>query len=162
MPKLKIADQSEVEVAADKRLVLAIEEAGVNIGHRCGGYARCTTCRVTFTEGEPQTYTAAEYNKLKDANLLGQARLACQILCQHDMALSVLMTKESEGWSDTGPAPQITVTPEPAEFQPRSFYESKQEDSEPSQTPQIADIARQGPTFAGGSENFPGDDDPAT
>ncbi len=115
MPKLTI-DGKTFEVEDGKRLVLAIKEQGTNIGHRCGGNARCTTCRVEFTEGEPNTMTAAEYDKLLDRELLGQARLACQITCDHDMSVQPVMTLESEGWSDTGPEPDETVTPEAVWF----------------------------------------------
>jgi ferredoxin len=102
-----------VEVADDKRLVLAIEEAGVEIGHRCGGYAKCTTCRVVFAEGEPTTMTKAEHEKLSERELLGSARLSCQILCTHDMAIAeVPMTRENQNWTDTGPTPEAQVTPE--------------------------------------------------
>jgi ferredoxin len=112
MPTINVAGKT-VEVAADKRLVLAIQEAGVAIGHRCGGYAKCTTCRVVFAEGEPQTMTRAEHEKLSERELLGTARLSCQILCDHDMAIAeVPMTRESQGWTDTGPAPEPVVTPE--------------------------------------------------
>jgi len=112
VPKLTVEGQT-VDVAEGQRLVLAIEEAGVEIGHRCGGYARCTTCRVAFTEGEPATMTRAEYDKLSERGLLGQYRLSCQIVCDHDMAIAeVAMTKTNQGWTDTGPAPEPTVTPE--------------------------------------------------
>jgi ferredoxin len=112
VPKLTVAGTT-VEVAEGKRLVLAIEEAGVEIGHRCGGNARCTTCRVTFAEGEPTTMTRAEYEKLADRGLLGEYRLACQIVCDHEMSIAqVLMTRENQGWTDTGPAPEPTVMPE--------------------------------------------------
>lgn len=111
MPKLTVNNKT-VDVATGKRLVLAIEESGVNIGHRCGGFARCTTCRVEFEAGEPETMTRAEYNKLTERGLLGQVRLSCQIVCDHDMSVRPVMTLESEGWSDTGPAPEPTVTPE--------------------------------------------------
>lgn len=112
MPRLSVAGKT-VEVPAEKRLVLAIEEAGVEIGHRCGGFARCTTCRVRFAEGEPETMTRAEHAKLAERGLLGQYRLACQIVCDHDMAIAeVAMTRENQGWTDTGPAPEPTVTPE--------------------------------------------------
>ena len=111
MPSLTIENQT-FEVAEGKRLVLAIEERGVNIGHRCGGFARCTTCRVEFESGEPEVMTKAEYDKLVDRGLLGQFRLSCQILCDHDMSVRPIMTKESEGWPDTGPAPEPGVTPE--------------------------------------------------
>jgi ferredoxin len=105
------------EVAEGTRLVLAIEGSGVEIGHRCGGYARCTTCRVAFAEGEPATMTRAEYDKLTERGLIGQYRLSCQIVCDHDMAVAeVAMTKENQGWTDTGPAPEAAVTPDPAVF----------------------------------------------
>ena len=34
------------------KLVLCLEDNGVDILHRCGGNARCTTCRVEVIEGE--------------------------------------------------------------------------------------------------------------
>ena len=111
MPTLTINGKS-FEVEEGKRLVLAIEESGVNIGHRCGGNARCTTCRVEFESGEPDTITEAEYTKLAERDLLGKARLSCQITCDQDMSLRPVMTLESEDWSDTGPEPEETVTPE--------------------------------------------------
>jgi ferredoxin len=102
-----------IDVADGTRLVSAVEAAGVEIGHRCGGNARCTTCRVAFAEGEPSTYTRAEYAKLSERDLLGQYRLACQIACDHDMTIAeVGMTKENQNWTDTGPAVEPTVTPE--------------------------------------------------
>jgi Na+-transporting NADH:ubiquinone oxidoreductase subunit NqrF len=70
--------------------------------------------------GEPTTYTQAEYAKLSERDLLGQYRLSCQIVCDHDMAISeVAMTKDAQGWTDTGPALAPTVTPE-AVFLPLS------------------------------------------
>lgn len=119
MPVITIGERS-VNVEAGTRLVLAIEQAGIAIGHRCGGNARCTTCRVVFAEGEPEEMTAAEYVKLNERGLLGQYRLACQIVCNHDMVIAeVPMTLESQGWTDTGPIPEPTVTPDPTTY-PRS------------------------------------------
>ncbi len=112
MPHLTVTGTT-VNVAEGTRLVSAIEAAGVEIGHRCGGNARCTTCRVTFDTGEPTTYTRAEYAKLVERSLLGQYRLACQIVCDHDMTIAeVGMTKANQGWTDTGSAVEPTVTPE--------------------------------------------------
>ncbi|MBO9316426.1 MAG: 2Fe-2S iron-sulfur cluster binding domain-containing protein, partial [Chloroflexus sp.] len=51
MPVITIGERS-ITVEPGTRLVLAIEQAGIAIGHRCGGNARCTTCRVVFAEGE--------------------------------------------------------------------------------------------------------------
>lgn len=110
MPTLTANGESRT-VDPTKRLVLAIEELGIHIGHRCGGNAKCTTCRVEFNEGEPEQYTRAEYNKLKERSLLGQYRLSCQHTVSHDMSVRPIMTLESEGWSDTGPTPEPTVQP---------------------------------------------------
>jgi ferredoxin len=122
MPKLTVAGKT-VEVEEGRRLVLAIEGTGVEIGHRCGGFARCTTCRVVFAEGEPATMTRAEHAKLSERELLGAYRLSCQIVCDHDMAIAeVAMTKENQGWTDTGPAPEPVVTPE-ATFLPIESFQ---------------------------------------
>jgi len=117
MPKLTIANQT-VEVEAGTRLVLAIEQAGIKIGHRCGGNARCTTCRVTFQEGEPERMTGAEYKKLNQINLYGEVRLACQIVIDRDMSVTPLFTAENQpAWNgDTGPSPAPEVTPDPTTY----------------------------------------------
>jgi ferredoxin len=113
MPELTINGKTS-EVEPGKRLVLAIEEAGVRIGHRCGGNARCTTCRVTFEPGEPDTMTQAEYTRLVERGFLGQARLSCQIEVNHDMSVYPIVTADlMPQWEgDTGPEPEPTVTPE--------------------------------------------------
>ena len=44
MPRVEVDGVGAFDVEEGKRLVLAIEEdAGVDILHRCGSYARCTT-----------------------------------------------------------------------------------------------------------------------
>ncbi len=116
MPTLNIEGHGACDVPQGKRLVLAIEGCGVDIGHRCGGYARCTTCRVRFAEGEPETMTRAEYDKLKHRDLLGEVRLSCQIVVADGMTVAPLMRVAEMGWSDPGPPPEPTVTPEAAWF----------------------------------------------
>jgi ferredoxin len=115
MPQITVGETT-VEVPADLRLTSAVQQAGVEIGHRCGGFARCTTCRVTFQAGEPTDMTQAEFDKLTERGLIGEYRLSCQILCTHDMAVTPAMTKQSESWSDTGPEIQPVVSPEAAWF----------------------------------------------
>lgn len=118
MPTLTIDDHPS-DVPSGKRLVLAIQEAGVAIGHRCGGNARCTSCRVVFDAGEPDVMTLAEARKLEEKGLLGTVRLSCQIVVDRDMAVRPLMTLQTEGWSDTGPQPADEVVPE-AVWYPRA------------------------------------------
>ena len=66
MARLIIEGYGEHEVEPGTRLVRAIQVAGVDILHRCGGFARCTTCRVEFLAGEPERMTVAEHDKLVD------------------------------------------------------------------------------------------------
>lgn len=114
MPKLEVEGVGSFDVPEDKRLVLAIEEdAGVDILHRCGSYAKCTTCRIEYLEGEPQMMTKAELEVLEKRNLLGQVRLSCQAVCDHDMKVRALMTMTSSGLDDPGPKPEAEITPPP-------------------------------------------------
>lgn len=111
MPTVTIEGFETIEVERGKRLVNAISESGVDIGHRCGGHARCTTCRVEFQEGEPDVMTEAEYERLHASDLFGKVRLSCQIVVDRDMTVKPLLRQETEGWSDTGPEPADEVTP---------------------------------------------------
>ena len=112
MPTLEIEGATTVEVEAGKRLVLAIEEAGVDIMHACGGNARCTTCRVEFLGGEPERMTVAERDKLAQRQLAG-VRLSCQIQCQSDMNVRVVQRLSESGRPDPGATPAEDITPPP-------------------------------------------------
>ena len=114
MPKIVI-DGQEFDVEEGKRLVLAIEDSGTEILHRCGGYARCTTCRVNFVEGEPEKMTAAEKNRLQQdpSGLFGRVRLSCQIQCLHDMEVKSVMTMQNSNVTDPGKRPEDEITPTP-------------------------------------------------
>ena len=112
MPTIEIEGVTRVEVEAGKRLVLAIEDAGVDIMHACGGNARCTTCRVEFLEGEPEKMTVAERDKLAERQLTG-VRLSCQMQCQHDMKLRVIQRLSETGRPDPGATPAEDITPPP-------------------------------------------------
>jgi len=95
-------------------LVLAIEEdAGVEILHRCGGYARCTTCGIEYLEGEPGKMTRAELEILDTKGLLGRTRLSCQAIVEHDVRVRPLMTMASTGATCPGKKPEPGITPEP-------------------------------------------------
>ena len=55
MPRVDVEGVGAVEVPEGKRLVLAIEEdAGVDILHRCGGYARCTPAASSTWRASPR------------------------------------------------------------------------------------------------------------
>ena len=112
MPNVTVEGYGTFEVQKGTRLVRAIEKNGVDILHRCGGHAHCTTCRVEFLEGEPQRRTAAERDKLKEKGESG-IRLSCQCLVEHDMTVRVLNTLQSTGLDSPGDTPEDHITPEP-------------------------------------------------
>lgn len=113
MPKLTIKGHEPVEVPEGTRLVLAIEDAGVDILHRCGGHAKCTTCRVTFVSGEPKRMTRAERDKLGEKGALGQYRLSCQCGVTHDMSVEPHFLLSESELDDAGSRPDDEITPEP-------------------------------------------------
>lgn len=120
MPKLSVEGFGEIEVPQGKRLVLALEQdAGIDQLHACGGNARCTTCRVEFTAGEPDTMTVAEKNVLAARGLTG-VRLSCQILCDHDMGVRVISRLAGSGRKDAGSPAAAEIQPQPVEWTTKS------------------------------------------
>lgn len=111
MPKLTIEGVGTVDIRKGTRLVLALEDSGGEPLHRCGGYARCTTCRVEFIEGEPESMTDAERERLEAQGHLGSFRLSCQCTVDHDMHVKVLRPFSQSGHEDPGPRPKDHVTP---------------------------------------------------
>src|SRR5215467_6762121 len=109
MPQIK-AETANGEVAfgtePGKRLVLAIEDAGIDILHRCGGNARCTTCRVEVLHGDPGPIGEAEAAILSTkTDLNEQTRLSCQILIADDLNVKVVNQASVVG-VDAGPRPE--------------------------------------------------------
>ena len=112
MVKIEAVGIKEFEAEQGKRLVLAIEDAGIDILHRCGGNARCTTCRVEFVAGEPARMTQAEKDLLAARGLTG-VRLSCQIVCDQDMTVRVISRLEGSGRKDAGKRPADDLQPPP-------------------------------------------------
>ncbi len=91
-----------------QRLVLAIMDAGVDILHRCGGNARCTTCRVQILGGNPGPMTEIERDKLATLDELPpNMRLSCQVRCCDDLRVRILRRlSENPDMGDAGPQPE--------------------------------------------------------
>ena len=116
MPKLTVEGAATVEVPQGKRLVNALEdEAGIDQLHACGGYARCTTCRVEFITGEPAQMTQAEKDVLTARGLIDKPglRLSCQIACNQDMEVRAISRLTGSGRADSGKRPEDQITPPP-------------------------------------------------
>lgn len=106
MPTITVEGETPFETEPDKKLVLAIEDAGIDILHRCGGVARCTTCRVEVLEGEVPPPELAERETLEEDGLLSKYRLSCQVrVADSDMTVRV-DKRASEAGITAGPRPE--------------------------------------------------------
>lgn len=116
MAKLTVDGAGTFDVPNGKRLVNALtDEAKIDQLHACGGFAKCTTCRVEFVQGEPARMTAAEKMVLGARGLSAQSalRLSCQINCDHDMTVKAISRFAGSGRADAGKRPADEITPPP-------------------------------------------------
>lgn len=108
MPKIEAETANGLqafEAPSGKKLVLAIEDAGIDILHRCGGNARCTTCRVEILSGDPGEMREIERNRLAiETELPANVRLSCQIRINDDLKVGVVNQASVRGL-DPGPRP---------------------------------------------------------
>lgn len=89
----------------ERKLVLALEDNGVDILHRCGGNAKCTTCRVEILAGDPGEMNEAEKNRLAaESDLAENIRLSCQVRVIDDLKIKVIRQASVSGL-DAGPRP---------------------------------------------------------
>ncbi|MCC6315570.1 MAG: (2Fe-2S)-binding protein [Thermomicrobiales bacterium] len=107
MPVVRMEGIGETICPEGKRLVLAIEQSGVDILHRCGGNARCTTCRVEIVDGDPGPMTEAEQVRLARLEDRPEAmRLSCQVQVRDDLTVRVLRRlRDNPDMDDSGPPP---------------------------------------------------------
>ena len=101
MPKITAetaAGTEMLEAEAGQKLVLALEDHGIDILHRCGGNARCTTCRVEVLSGDPGEIGEPEKVILATKTDLGErTRLSCQIRVIDDLHIKVIRQASVEG-----------------------------------------------------------------
>jgi len=122
------------DAAPGTRLVLALEDAGVDILHRCGGKARCTTCRVEVLKGDPGPMTDRERKRLsRVADATPATRLSCQVLVRDDLSVRVVNRLSETNLDDPGPRPSDMLELEQSPIQ-----------LSPSPTPHSSPDAREG------------------
>jgi ferredoxin len=81
-----------------RKLVLALEDAGIDILHRCGGVGKCTTCRVEVLAGDPGEMGELERNRLaSETGLAENVRLSCQVRIADDLKVRVVNQSSVRG-----------------------------------------------------------------
>ena len=104
MAKVTVPDHGTFEVKEGTKLALALEDNGVHVLHRCGGNAKCTTCRVEVLDGEFGELTEIEEEAFKKKGVEEKLRLSCQVRVNGNCEVKPAMTVESSGL-DAGPRP---------------------------------------------------------
>src|SRR5918999_1071581 len=108
MPRIEAetaAGAQAFEAEQGRKLVLAIEDSGVDILHRCGGNAKCTTCRVEVLAGDPGEMRDPGRNRLAlETGLAENVRLSCQVRVADELHVRVLNQSSVRGL-DPGPRP---------------------------------------------------------
>ena len=98
--------QVAFEAEEGRKLVLAIEDNGIDILHRCGGNARCTTCRVGVLAGDPGEIGEPEKAILATkTDLDDHTRLSCQVRIMDDLHVQVINQASVKG-IDPGTRPE--------------------------------------------------------
>ncbi|MGH9949299.1 MAG: 2Fe-2S iron-sulfur cluster-binding protein [Pyrinomonadaceae bacterium] len=114
MPNIKAETAEglkEFECEAGKKLVLCLEDQGIDILHRCGGNARCTTCRVEVIDGDLGEMRQPEESVLATKeDLAPNTRLSCQNRVNGDLHIKVINQVSVSGM-DAGPRPADEDTP---------------------------------------------------
>src|SRR2546421_9721006 len=104
MPKITVEGEESFEAPDGKKLVLCIEDGGIDILHRCGGNALCTTCRVEVLEGWVPPMSDLEEEALEEPELIEKYRLSCQIRGTNDLTVRVANRSHLRG-IPPGPRP---------------------------------------------------------
>ncbi len=106
MPQITVEGEKTFEAEAGAKLVLALEDNGIDILHRCGGNARCTTCRVEVVSGADTLppMSDEEREALEEPELIEKFRLSCQLYVENDLTLRVAKRASIEGIG-AGPRP---------------------------------------------------------
>lgn len=98
---IEVIGYKTFEAEEGTKLAFEVEKNGIDISHRCGGEAKCTTCRVRFSSDEPPM-GAKEHDSLEEDGVLGEFRLSCQIPIDRDMKIEVLMPVSKAEWDNPG------------------------------------------------------------
>lgn len=106
MPTVQVEGRNAIQAVEGTKLVLMLEDNGVDVLHRCGGNVKCTTCAVEVLSGNAGEMSEAEATVLRNKGIEDAAiRLSCQIRLHSDLSVRLIKTATSTGL-EPGTRPQ--------------------------------------------------------
>lgn len=106
MPTVQVEGRNAIQAVEGTKLVLMLEDNGVDVLHRCGGNVKCTTCAVEVLFGDAGEMSEAEATVLRNKGIEDAAiRLSCQIRLHSDLSVRLIKTATSTGL-EPGTRPQ--------------------------------------------------------
>jgi len=97
MPKINLLqEQQSIDCNPEQTILEATLAANINHIHACGGYGKCSTCRVAVVEGIEQCSPPNEDEQeiAQKLNFPHQIRLACQTQIQGDIQIRRMIADE--------------------------------------------------------------------
>lgn len=92
LPKHRISfspGDKSIEILPGTNLLEAASLAGINLASSCGGNGACGQCRVKITKGKTSLPNSQEKRLLIEAELKNGLRLACCVLAEGDLEVSI-------------------------------------------------------------------------
>ncbi|WP_219834833.1 2Fe-2S iron-sulfur cluster-binding protein [Paenibacillus sp. R14(2021)] len=106
MLTVHVEGRDAIQAAEGAKLVLALEDSGIDVLHRCGGNAKCTTCAVEVLAGDAGAMEELEAAALRNKGIEDSSvRLSCQIRLHGDVSVRLIKTAASTGL-EPGTRPQ--------------------------------------------------------
>lgn len=89
--RFKSKETIEVELEQELSLLSAANRGQAGLNHRCGGHARCGTCKVRIVEGSEHLSEmgASEKRILGILKAAPEERLACQCWAKGEVTVEV-------------------------------------------------------------------------
>ncbi len=79
-----------VEIKQGQTILRAARQGRVNLQHKCGGKASCTTCKVIIADQTGiSPVSTKEIRKLGEENIAKGLRLSCQTQVLHEVVVKI-------------------------------------------------------------------------
>lgn len=112
MPKIRVMPiEREIDFEPGKTLLELLLQAGVFVDNPCRGNGVCGKCKVCVSNGNVGNPTPEEEKYLTDDELQIGVRLACRVVPENDVNVTLIKTEGESRILTTGYLPEFTYSP---------------------------------------------------